>query len=86
MYFPEHDGHGDWRLVGLGFMTESQYDFGEGSPRTDDFLSPLVLDIKYCSVHLRPRVLDYRASLISVVGPWGSLAFLELNCPSGVCI
>jgi hypothetical protein len=31
MYFPEHDGHGDWRLIGLGgFITV-------GSPRTDDF-------------------------------------------------
>jgi hypothetical protein len=23
MYFPEHDDYGDWRLVGLGFMSHS---------------------------------------------------------------
>jgi hypothetical protein len=82
MYFPEHDGHGDWRLVGLGFMTESQYDFCKGSLRADIFITTSIghnIIILPLSV-LTSRVLHYNASFYMV------LQMLEKRSCSFICI
>jgi hypothetical protein len=52
MYFPEHDGHGDWRLVGLGGFTTV------GSPHTDDFITTGI-GHNYTAQYATPRVLHY---------------------------
>ncbi len=58
MYSPEHDGHGDWRLVGLGGF------ISVGSPRTDDFFITTGIGYVILLSTLTPRVLHYSASII----------------------